>query len=284
MNLAMAPEKSPDFFLKGIRDFFEAHEEIVLGWAYGSLVDGRFRAESDLDIAFYSDRITSLETRLDWTEQLQTAFGRRVDLVDLNQTKGLIVKEIMTQGRLLKNSSPDVFAQVLARFYLDEADYGRLRDRAYRERREAVFGECEHTDSGEARPKYDCIARCIQRIESKKPFSPEELANNFDLQDIITTNVTRMVQVAVDVCTMILSRSPAAVPGDMGACFGVVAALGWIDANTAARMRRAVGLRNIIIHEYESVDWNVLHRVTHQHLDDVKSFVKQVSAALVRQG
>ena len=131
-------------------------------------------------------------------------------------------------------------------------------------------------------PKFDSIARCIQRIESKKPFSELDLAENFDLQDIIATNVSRMIQLAIDVCTMILSRSAAPIPGDMAECFSVVSALGWIDTATAEHMRKAVGLRNIMVHEYDSINWSVVHRVTHSHLDDIKSFVRQVSAAVSR--
>jgi uncharacterized protein YutE (UPF0331/DUF86 family) len=141
----------------------------------------------------------------------------------------------------------------------------------------------QHLTMQKLSPKFDSIARCIQRIESKKPFSEKELAENFDLQDIVSTNVSRMIQLAVDVCTMILSRSPAPIPGDMSQCFLAVSALGWIDAGTAENMRRAVGLRNIMVHEYQSIDWGVVHQVTNHHLEDIKNFVRQVIETASKQ-
>lgn len=147
MTEQVTTSPNTDDILNGIRSFLKNHPEIVFGWAYGSLVDGRFRATSDVDIAFFAKQKIDLDTRLAWTAELGRDFGRRVDLVDLGQTKGLIVKEILTQGRLLKNDNPDILARFLSRYYLDEADYGRLRDRAYQFRREAVFGEPEQTNS-----------------------------------------------------------------------------------------------------------------------------------------
>ena len=95
----MISSSNGEEILAGIELFFKNHPEIVLGWAYGSLVDGRFRDSSDLDIAFFAERKIDLDTGLDWIEELSRQFGRRVDLVDVGQTKGLIVKEILTQGR-----------------------------------------------------------------------------------------------------------------------------------------------------------------------------------------
>lgn len=37
------------------------------------------------------------------------------------------------------------------------------------------------------------------RIESKQSFDAEQLADDFDLQDIVSLNLTRAVQMAVDI-------------------------------------------------------------------------------------
>jgi uncharacterized protein YutE (UPF0331/DUF86 family) len=125
-------------------------------------------------------------------------------------------------------------------------------------------------------PKVDSIARCLLRIEQKKPFSAAELGSDFDLQDIVSTNMTRMIQLCVDLCTMILARSQAPIPGEAAQCFEAIAALGWIDAHLAARLKKAEELRNIMVHEYERIDWDIVHSVTEHHLDDIRSFVKIV--------
>jgi hypothetical protein len=47
--------------------------------------------------------------------------------------------------------------------------------------------------------KLESLRRCLARIRSQEPLSPEKLANNFDTQDIVSLNLTRAVQLAVDI-------------------------------------------------------------------------------------
>ena len=45
--------------------------------------------------------------------------------------------------------------------------------------------------------KLDSLARCIRRIESKRPRTIEELNSDIDLQDILSVNLERAVQLCV---------------------------------------------------------------------------------------
>ena len=53
--------------------------------------------------------------------------------------------------------------------------------------------------------KLESLRRCARRIEEKRPASVEDLKTDPDLQDIISLNLTRAVQVAVDIATHILA-------------------------------------------------------------------------------
>ena len=47
--------------------------------------------------------------------------------------------------------------------------------------------------------KLESLRRCLLRIDSKQPFDAHQLSDDFDLQDIISLNLTRAVQMAVDI-------------------------------------------------------------------------------------
>ncbi len=47
--------------------------------------------------------------------------------------------------------------------------------------------------------KLESLRRCLSRIERKCPASVTELEGDVDLQDIITLNLTRAVQLSVDI-------------------------------------------------------------------------------------
>ena len=122
----------------------------------------------------------------------------------------------------------------------------------------------------------DTIGRCIERIESKKPFTAQDLNRDFDLQDIISVNLERMVQAAVNLSALIISKSSFPPPLEMAEGFETLKAMGYIDETVCARMKKAVGFRNLIVHEYEKINWQVVFFISENHLDDFRVFVRQV--------
>jgi uncharacterized protein YutE (UPF0331/DUF86 family) len=58
----------------------------------------------------------------------------------------------------------------------------------------------------------------------------------------------------------------------MGEVFSTLAALGVISEELAARLRTAVGFRNIAVHHYDRVDWAVVFAISIRHLDDFREF------------
>ena len=46
----------------------------------------------------------------------------------------------------------------------------------------------------------------------------------------------------------------------------------------ARKLAKSVGLRNIAVHEYTSLDWNVVYAVAHTHIEDFAEFGREISA------
>jgi uncharacterized protein YutE (UPF0331/DUF86 family) len=51
---------------------------------------------------------------------------------------------------------------------------------------------------------------------------------------------------------------------------------GIIDADIAERMQKNVGFRNIAVHEYRLVDWDVVYSIATKHLSDFNEYARQV--------
>lgn len=48
----------------------------------------------------------------------------------------------------------------------------------------------------------------------------------------------------------------------------------------ATRLRRAVGFRNIAVHNYRAVDWGIVHSIATMHLDDFTEFARVIGGRL----
>lgn len=128
--------------------------------------------------------------------------------------------------------------------------------------------------------KLDSLRRCLQRVEQRCPASPEALAGDVDAQDIISLNLTRAVQLCVDLAAHLLTDLEGPPPESMGATFSNLAKAGVLPEEVAARLRRAVGFRNLAVHNYDEIDWRIVHAIATTHLDDFRVFARHIADAL----
>ena len=125
--------------------------------------------------------------------------------------------------------------------------------------------------------KLESLRRCLLRIQDKLPIDAAELQGNFDLQDIIALNLSRAVQLTVDIGAHLISTLNMPAPQTMGQTFDVLAQQRVLTANVADRLRKSVGFRNIAVHNYEAINWHIVHTIVCDHLDDFNQFAKAVA-------
>lgn len=132
--------------------------------------------------------------------------------------------------------------------------------------------------------KMESLRRCLDRIYTKCPATVAALASDLDAQDIVTLNLTRAIQLAVDIASHIIAEhSQLSAPATMGQSFDRMAEAGLIGADLALSLRRAVGFRNLAVHNYEAVDWAIVHAICTQKLGDFKAMAVVVDELLDRQ-
>lgn len=124
--------------------------------------------------------------------------------------------------------------------------------------------------------KLESLRRCLRRIQEKCPPSAQILAQDLDAQDIVALNLTRAIQLCVDVGTYLIAGMDTPPPVTMGQTFDVLADQGIIDAELAMRIKKTVGFRNIAVHNYEAINWQIVHAIATSHLSDFRDFAQAV--------
>ena len=111
----------------------------------------------------------------------------------------------------------------------------------------------------------------LGRIEEKRPDPLNLLLTDPDVQDIVSHNLEKAVQVCIDIASHVCAahgRAPE-TPGD---AFVVLAELGLIDQELAQRLVSAVGFRNVSVHEYAEVDWAIVMKIVEDGIQYLKDF------------
>lgn len=125
--------------------------------------------------------------------------------------------------------------------------------------------------------KLDSLARCLARIEAKRPASAAQLAADVDAQDILSINLERAVQLCVDLGAHLLADHLTPPPETMGDVFQLLAEAGMISHDLATAMRQAVGFRNLSVHAYDRLDWERVFDIVRHRLDDFRRFAARVA-------
>ena len=121
---------------------------------------------------------------------------------------------------------------------------------------------------------------CLRRIETKCPKEAATLAADLDLQDIVSLNLSRAVQISVDIGAHLIAGLEVPPPDTMGQTFDLLAQEGVLNTELASCLKKAVGFRNIAVSSYESINWEIVHSIVKFHLKDFSEFAKIVATKL----
>ena len=126
------------------------------------------------------------------------------------------------------------------------------------------------------REKLESLRRCMMRIQDKTPPGLDGLTDDPDTQDIVVLNLTRAIQLCVDIGSHVISETDAVAPVTMGGVFGALQQLGAITPETREAMTKAVGFRNIAVHNYRVINWEIVFAICTRSLADFRRFAKEI--------
>lgn len=128
--------------------------------------------------------------------------------------------------------------------------------------------------------KLASLQRCLQRVQTAIPVDVEVLEADFDKQDIVSLNLSRAVQLTVDMGAHLLSQQTGPSPATMGQTFDLLAQQGVLEQGLASRLKKSVGFRNIAVHNYDRINWAIVHSIVKNHLGDFFEFARIMSVKL----
>ena len=137
MSAPNLPQYGVDALLKGVLAQFPT---LVLALVFGSVAQGRARADSDLDIAVAADKSLTAVQKMDIIAALAEQTGRPVDLIDLNGVAEPLLGQILRHGRRLLGSD-GAYGSLLSKHLFEQADFMPYRNRVLAERRASWIGK-----------------------------------------------------------------------------------------------------------------------------------------------
>ena len=108
--------------LSSVRDVLLRQPDIEFACVFGSFAQSRQTPASDIDVAVAAQAPIDLDRRLALNDEVASATGRPVDLVDLHRAGPLLLTQALTKGKRVVKRDSRVLARLLVKMWYLNAD------------------------------------------------------------------------------------------------------------------------------------------------------------------
>jgi uncharacterized protein YutE (UPF0331/DUF86 family) len=125
--------------------------------------------------------------------------------------------------------------------------------------------------------KISSIRRCVERAKEEYFPDLDGFKNNFSRQDAAMLNIQRACEQAIDLANHLIKLLKLTLPNDARESFSILSKAKIIDEKLSNQLAKMIGFRNVIVHQYQEVNFEIVVEVIEKHLTDLLSFADIVA-------
>ena len=122
--------------------------------------------------------------------------------------------------------------------------------------------------------KVAAIERCLKRINEEYDGRSSHLREDQTKQDSIILNLERAAEASIDIAMRLVRKFKLGLPQESREAFTKLQEAKLLPTELATRLEKMVGFRNIAIHNYQSLNLDVVETILKKHLDDFREWNK----------
>lgn len=124
--------------------------------------------------------------------------------------------------------------------------------------------------------KASFVKRHMSRVEEKLGTDLQAFLKDIDRQESILFNLQMAIQNCIDIAAHIISEEGYGVPGSTGEMFSLLGEKRILDGDITEKMIKAVGFRNLIVHEYGGIELKQVFDVAQKDIKDLNEYLASI--------
>ena len=120
--------------------------------------------------------------------------------------------------------------------------------------------------------KLEKLRGYLQELEELSDISLEEYERNAPTKRAIERLLQIIIETACDINGHFVAKLAQKAPATRRESFYEMAALGILEPETAERLARSVGLRNRLVHDYNTLDNRLVHAAIREALEQYTAY------------
>lgn len=122
--------------------------------------------------------------------------------------------------------------------------------------------------------KISFVKKYLKILERYKKYSQEELEGNIDLKGALERYLYLVSQATIDLAEAIISYRNFRKPTALKESFYILEEEKIISTELTNKMTKMVGFRNIVAHDYDKINYDIVYDVLQHKLKDIEEFLK----------
>lgn len=125
--------------------------------------------------------------------------------------------------------------------------------------------------------KISSIDKYLKILEGFKKYSKEEIERDLNIKGALERYLYLAIQATIDLSEAAISYKNFRKPTTMREAFQILDENNIISNDLMNRMIKMAGFRNVVAHDYENINYDIVYDVLQNKLNDIKEFSEAIS-------
>lgn len=121
--------------------------------------------------------------------------------------------------------------------------------------------------------RVSIVKKYLNILSEYKNNTVLEIINSTEKRGAIERYLYLAVQSTIDLAESIISFKKLRKPTTLSDCFYILEEDKFINPDLCNKMIQMTGFRNILSHDYEKIDYTIIHKVLVENLNDIENFL-----------
>jgi uncharacterized protein YutE (UPF0331/DUF86 family) len=123
----------------------------------------------------------------------------------------------------------------------------------------------------------------LERLAELQQYSREALKSDWHVQSMVERNLQLAIEAVISIAEQVIASLSLPTPQSGREALSTLADAAVLTHDLAKALGQAVGFRNIIVHQYMNIDYDLVYEALQSDLGDLNIYLAAISAFLQQQ-
>lgn len=124
--------------------------------------------------------------------------------------------------------------------------------------------------------KISTIKKYLTIVKRYKKYSGKQIKQDLDIRGAVERYLYLVVQATIDLADALVAFKHFRKPSTPREPFEILNEEKLISSALAEKLMKMVGFRNILAHDYEKIDYDIVYDILQKQLKDIECFIKRI--------